>query len=574
MYFILLQTCSLLAEAEAEHISVGSKRRCPGHSESQVGCANNQSMRGSVLNNPVRNDRLTESSQPPEGTQFEDALRHASCSNSNASSPGLPASKRRRTINSGLDLFAEVTEAYGFVRGANIYAPTTHPTFASQDASRTVQPRPVYHFDYSKTINFNFLGADGRPRDTPNSSGANYLYAEDIALFPNHPENPSAIPRCPSTASVHRSSESTGSNYSYADGASCTFSKPQPMQGAQHYLNNAIYASQNNRRQSAASTASCAPRTWYSSPSEATGSPHQPVPSRVISKPDNANAAYVQDDSGIYNKNLQRNVLVGKARNPYENYVTGNPAMRFQQDTSQSYSVPYSHPDYSNMPNYSNTSSNAYCKVDSASNNYLVGHPHPVRNSSFLSSNTETAYGSSYSSCRQRPSSGANSYYSNATVYPLGLETIPEFLPDPSNPGENPTVNSDYRQTVRDPIGIWSTEPPAPHPRMNRPSGSCNVPLIQQSFMKNFFGEGSEPYQTHYLFSLLRDLIIADMNYNTSKFPFSLISNLPTDFDRLLQNYFAQNPELEHHRQHPQVDKLVMEALRHAHRTLLGRILI
>lgn len=572
VYFILLQTCSFLAEAGTEHISVGSKRRCPGHSESQD-CANNQSMRGFILNHPVRNERLTESSQPPAVGHFEDTLRNVSCSNSNASSPGLPASKRRRTINSGLDLVSEVTEAYGFVRGANIYAPTTHPTFASQDASRAVQPHPVYHFDYSKTINLNFHGADASSRCATNS-GANYRYAEGSASFSKYPENPGAISRSSATVPGYRCSESTDSNYRYAEGDSSTFSKPQPMQGSQHYLNN-VYASQSNRCQSVASTAPCAPRIWYSSPSEATGSPHPPVPSRVSSKFSNVSAAaYLQDDSGFYNKNRQRNVPVGKARNPYENYATGNPEVHFQQDTSKICSVSYSYPDYSSMPGYSNMSSNAYCNMES-SNNYLVRQQHSVGNSSCLSSsNMPTAYGSSYSSCRKRPTPGANSYYPNAPMHPLGLETIPELLPDPSNPGENPTVNSDYPQTVRAPTGTLSTEPPSFRLRINRSSSCNNVPLIQQSFMKNFFGEGSEAYQTHYLFSLLRDLIIADMNYNTSKFPFNLINNLPTDFDRLLQNYFARNPKLEHHHHDPQVDKLVMEALRHAHKTLLGMIFI
>jgi len=90
-------------------------------------------------------------------------------------------------------------------------------------------------------------------------------------------------------------------------------------------------------------------------------------------------------------------------------------------------------------------------------------------------------------------------------------------------------------------------------------------------FVRHLIGSGSGPYRSHPLFPLLRDLVIADMNFEAPSFPYPLIAGLPKSFDRLISNYFsctshsANAANLD-----PSVDSIVMDALRYAHSALLG----
>ena len=93
------------------------------------------------------------------------------------------------------------------------------------------------------------------------------------------------------------------------------------------------------------------------------------------------------------------------------------------------------------------------------------------------------------------------------------------------------------------------------------------------SFVRHLIGSGSGPYRSHPLFPLLRDLVIADMNFEAPSFPYPLIAGLPRSFDRLISNYFsctahsANSVSID-----PSVDAIVMDALRYAHSALLGNL--
>jgi len=91
-------------------------------------------------------------------------------------------------------------------------------------------------------------------------------------------------------------------------------------------------------------------------------------------------------------------------------------------------------------------------------------------------------------------------------------------------------------------------------------------------FVRHLIGSGSGPYRSHPLFPLLRDLVIADMNFEAPSFPYPLIAGLPKSFNRLISNYFsctsshsANTANLD-----PSLDPVVMDALRYAHSALLG----
>jgi len=95
--------------------------------------------------------------------------------------------------------------------------------------------------------------------------------------------------------------------------------------------------------------------------------------------------------------------------------------------------------------------------------------------------------------------------------------------------------------------------------------GSCH------SFVRHLIGSGSGPYRSHPLFPLLRDLVIADMNFEAPSFPYPLIAGLPKSFDRLISNYFSCTADNANSGNvDPSADAIVMDALRYAHSALLG----
>jgi hypothetical protein len=92
----------------------------------------------------------------------------------------------------------------------------------------------------------------------------------------------------------------------------------------------------------------------------------------------------------------------------------------------------------------------------------------------------------------------------------------------------------------------------------------------QQRFIQHLITDRSNAFRSHPLFPLLRDLIIADMNFSTPNFPYQLISNLPADFDKLLQNFLHRNPPAGNYQTNFAVESVVMDALKYAHHCLIG----
>lgn len=93
----------------------------------------------------------------------------------------------------------------------------------------------------------------------------------------------------------------------------------------------------------------------------------------------------------------------------------------------------------------------------------------------------------------------------------------------------------------------------------------------QQRFIQHLITDRSNAFRSHPLFPLLRDLIIADMNFSTPNFPYQLISNLPADFHKLLQNFLHRNPPQGNYQTNSAVESVVMDALKYAHHCLIGK---
>ncbi|KAK3106424.1 hypothetical protein FSP39_019693 [Pinctada imbricata] len=95
----------------------------------------------------------------------------------------------------------------------------------------------------------------------------------------------------------------------------------------------------------------------------------------------------------------------------------------------------------------------------------------------------------------------------------------------------------------------------------------------QQTFIQHIItSDRSNAFRSHPLFPLLRDLIIADMNFSSPSFPYQLISNLPADFDKLLQNFLHRNPPSGNYQGNFAVESVIMDALKYAHHCLIEKI--
>ena len=103
-------------------------------------------------------------------------------------------------------------------------------------------------------------------------------------------------------------------------------------------------------------------------------------------------------------------------------------------------------------------------------------------------------------------------------------------------------------------------------------SGQPTIGFSQQEgLVQHIMNDRTNMFRSHPFFPLLRDLIIADMNFHSASFPFQLIANLPVDFNRLLQNYMSRNPAAANYHCNDTVEKVIMDALRFAHQAIMGR---
>ena len=156
-----------------------------------------------------------------------------------------------------------------------------------------------------------------------------------------------------------------------------------------------------------------------------------------------------------------------------------------------------------------------------------------------------------------------------ASSMPNLAGNIPGFLSSHPSGGSNPALNSimsDFRQPHS------PKQPSQQHQAMAQPHPSTPASIpSQHGLIQRIISDQTNAFRSHSLFPLLRDLIIADMNFHSPTFPFQLIANLPTDFDKLLQNYLHRNPAAGDGRHGNQaVGKVIEDALRFAHKALIG----
>ena len=125
---------------------------------------------------------------------------------------------------------------------------------------------------------------------------------------------------------------------------------------------------------------------------------------------------------------------------------------------------------------------------------------------------------------------------------------------NPALPFQNANIKVEKPYTPQLP----STSPVKPQP-----------PLYPEPNMCHLLHNKSPGFLAHPLYNLLKDLVIADMNFSNPSFPFDLILHLPETFERLLHNYFTRNPGISLAHVHPVAHPIILDSLRQAHNSLI-----
>ena len=428
-------------------------------------------------------DISSDPSVPPSSSASLAPGGDSTTASSSSTSPSqLHVTKRQRVIDCGSDLLAEVRQAYEYVQGADLYAPSFHPTFTKLDVSGVPSAfQPNTDKNGRPAMNFNFTG---QPASVPVAFIGNSRPGDRAAL------QQSGMPYVGS-----RTTGSPSVNYQ-----SC----PDLASPGRQQMPEMVAYSRCVPQRPLADEASSASFSAPTTPSKRAG-------------PWSVNAQYL--------------------RSPM------SPSLQAQEQWRPSVPVPREHP----VP------------VQASRQNIRMNNGHAV--SAHVALDEErTGYENVYDPRGQHFHSLSRS----------------------ESPGHGRAV---FHNADR--AGSHYTQPPANSfpGNTHRPAAGGRVtsdivrmretaPLSQNAFLRSVVDDESQVFRSHPLFPLLRDVIIADMNFHTPSFPFQLIANLPSDFNRLVQNYLQRNPQLASVTvTDPHTESVVMDALAYAHAALIGETL-
>ena len=400
-------------------------------------------------------------------------------SSSSTSPSQLHVTKRQRVIDCGSDLLAEVRQAYEYVQGADLYAPSFHPTFTKLDVAEIPATfRPNTDRNGQPPMNFNFAGQTcnipvafvGNSRVGDRSKG-------DI-LQPYVGSRSSRSPAvtyqsCPDLVSPGR---------------------PQVPEMVAY----SRFVSQRPLDDEASAASLSAPTT----PSKRAG-------------PWSVNAQYSRGPSS-----------------PMQAQAQWRPAVSVPREQPV--------PVQQNRQHMMNIGQNVGVPRDKEQNGY---------------ENVYDPYAQQFPSL-SRPQSPLTGPGCGRAIFHHADRSRNQYIQPPAN-------------VFRENTQMLAAGGCVPADAVIMAEGT---PLSQNAFLRSVMDDESQVFRSHPLFPLLRDIIIADMNFHTPSFPFQLIANLPVDFNRLMQNYMQRNPHLasvtvsDRH-----TEAVVMDALGYAHAALIGQ---
>jgi hypothetical protein len=419
------------------------------------------------------------------------ASGESTAASSTSTSPSqIHATKKQRTIECGSDLLADVRDTYDFVRGANLFAPSFHPTFSSfsVDTKTAVfqgHQQQVSQNDKDPTMsNVNDRSA------TPSRKLANTAWDTRMMASPGHihmscPDLASPLPQSPSLQSSAEGPSINDVAFSGYHGQ-----RPGALQGfyQQPAYNESMTSLSAPCTPSKRSVQHFQPREQYSR------SPAMPFSSQHMA-------------------NISGNRSAGQG--------VGQLSMKPPQIS------------FGNVPD----GINRRLDLQAGGVNSAQRMPGMCQAPQFRNNARQFA---------QQNVINQNS---------LAQDLVPEQ--HSSSSYAYGTQASEYMQ------------PQQPAGSLQR--SITGAPLSQNAFLRGLINDKSSAFRSHRLFPLLRDIIIADMNFHTPSFPFQLICNLPSDFNHLIQNYISRNPHLANTTGgDATIESVFMDALAYAHATLIG----
>lgn len=468
---------------------------------------------------------------------------------SSSTSPSqIHVAKKQRIINCASDLLEEVRECYAYTQGADLYAPSVHPTFADPmvktEASQPYQfqppsailTRPSATPTPQRPLNFNF-----------GATASGFCGSRVASQYP------------PGSVSGVGGYGMTGNDYG---GYGVTRSSNMIQQ--QSPYGNGWCDAPRQMMTSPGSFQSCPDLT---SPENTPGSfSHYSSPQ--IGDVSRSGGRHYSVQAALANSHAMRQGQPMAQTYNERGVLPLSPASQLRQQTSSAPSTPSKRAWGSGYPQdgvrLRNTPVGFRPVVSSQFVNLANASSSPMQNSSAQITTT--------------PARGGPSYPEHTPVHAaIGINYGGDQLRNsrPASPYHaTPQMQQPHLTRTgqaQKSFAISREESPYSFVAPDLMShDQQDVPLAQQRFMQQLIHDDSTAFRSHPLFPLMRDLIIADMNFHTPTFPFQLIANLPTDFGRLLHNYVVRNPGVNLDQGDPAVHSVFMDGLKFAHSTLIG----
>ncbi len=574
--------------------------------------------------------------QGPPSHGMTTAVDQTSGTGSASSSPPQHATKRARIISSGGDLLAEMRQRYAFTKGADMYAPSQHPTLEGVPPVQKSKVTPqVYEapgnntnkgwtpqssqlqncdFQFSEASQVDFVGQRRTPQATMSSCGrppgAGVAAVENTNYMANHEQDPTANSYTSSMAGGV-SSMGTGQQY-YSNNRSYSVpdrndSSQQQQQahygesGSQQPAQASMYGSCPNLNQDSAGQSGYSryptsdrvpipqprPQGLAAGPGVVYGGPQTMGPGQA---PNQAYGSHIyqtpatspvttpqfptQAQQGGYPMASPASCSVSAPNTPvkqgprsamYGSQQVPQPQQQQQWNNANSNNNQMGPPvSYSGMPGNQPLRNGRVTPNQPIPNQYdHMAHQHQNMGSATGMNNMQMQ---NMNMQMQPPQS------------PMGMRSsgLPQY-PGQQGPHQGGEMNPMAPRSDQCMMPGGQTSGMQPGPNISQgytPSTTdTSIPISQHGFMQQIISDRSSCFRSHPLFPLLRDLIIADMNFHTPSFPFALIANLPVDFDRLLQNYLQRNPPAASQMcQEDAVMGVIMDALKFAHGALIGML--
>ena len=527
----------------------------------------------------------------------------SNCSSQSNSPTSMHVAKRARVINSGSDLLEEMRERYSFTKGADMYAPPSqYPQIPVQRVRPTPQMQPSYQTSgvnptqvpmqtqVPSQFNFSggsqeapypqrFMGPNGNNMNMNNNSQAMTQSMQRRTMYSGNSSNNIGYGQQQGNTGGHvnmqmnmysggNSSSNLNNTSHYPNVPAMDMSSRTRLQGqedtVQDNVGSSMHMNMNNKPMNM-QQGGMNMQHHQGRPPVAGARMSANVDSRG-QMPYGQGMNYGAGDRGCNSPLSPNRKVYHNMDNSRQFEGGGGPPSQRQYDQSQGnqtqYTASHYHPGVANGNNTTNTGYHGNTNPGAPGHNY---RPQSAGNPGYNNSGGNNGVLNSINGGNSGMNMGMNSQMGGGQQFDGG-----------------PNMNNNMQMRIHgegsgsfdggDKVaGTMSNDSLSIMNRLPRPTPGKLAPP-PEGLMQQIISDRSSAFRSHPLFPLLRDLIIADMNFHTPSFPFQLIANLPADFDKLLQNYLNRNPPMRNMQPNPPIEQVIMDALKYAHQSLIGEL--